>query len=212
MSPIDTSDMASVHRVFRNELSTTPARIGRATGNAEQVAVLTNYLDNFLAFLEVHHEGEEQLLFPLLEERAPGESASVRAAAGQHSQVHAQLGAAKIAVSGWSAERPDSGAATADALSALEVSLVPHLDEEEQTICPLAADHLSQEEWARLPEHAMMTFSGDKIWLILGLVLEQMSPEQRAHVLASMPPPAVDMWTNMGEAAFVDFIGQVRQV
>ena len=70
---------------------------------------------------------------------------------------------------------------------------------------PLAAEYLSMEEWGALPGHGMANFHGDKIWLILGLIRERMTDEQRAAMMAHMPPPALEMWTGFGEQAFKDY-------
>ena len=51
-------------------------------------AMIANFYDNILAFLHVHHDGEEKLIFPLLRERCPGPGrpASTEMAA-QHADV-----------------------------------------------------------------------------------------------------------------------------
>ena len=77
----------------------------------------------------------------------------------------------------------------------LDAVLTPHLDEEEATIVPLAATCMDVAEWGAMPEHGMRTFTGDKQWLILGHVQEQMTPAKRAEVQAHMPPPLVAFWT-----------------
>ena len=74
---------------------------------------------------------------------------------------------------------------------------------------PLCAEHLSVEEWGALPGHALASFDGDKVWLILGPVPDQMAPEQRELMLANMPPPAVDMWTGFGEQAYKNLVAEV---
>ena len=94
-------------------------------------------------------------------------------------------------------------------LESLREHLVEHLDEEERLGLPLAAEYLSAEEWGQLPGHGLAAFDGDKIWLILGLIRERMTEEQRAAMLAHMPPPAVDMWTGFGEHAFNELAAQV---
>ena len=85
-----------------------------------------------------------------------------------------------------------------------------HLDEEEAKVLPLAAEYLSMEEWGALPGHGMANFHGDKIWLILGLIRERMTDEQRAAMTAHMPPPALEMWTGFGEQAFEDYSSVVE--
>ena len=95
--------------------------------------------------------------------------------------------------------------AAAQGLYALCGHLEEHLEEEEQNVLPLAAANLSIEEWGALPGHGMAHFEGDKIWLILGLIRERMTDEQRADMLAHLPPPALEMWTGFGEQAFKDY-------
>jgi hypothetical protein len=95
--------------------------------------------------------------------------------------------------------------AAQDGLDALHAQLVDHLDQEEAKVLPLAAEHLSAEEWGALPGHGMATFQGDKIWLILGLIRERMTDAQRVAMLEHLPPPALDMWSGFGEQAFKDY-------
>ena len=68
----DTSDMYAVHGVFRDTLGAAPALVGDiAPGDAERVALIANYYENVLSFLEAHHDGEEHLVFPLLRSLGP---------------------------------------------------------------------------------------------------------------------------------------------
>ena len=89
--------------------------------------------------------------------------------------------------------------------------LIPHLDEEEADIVPLAAAHMNAAEWGELPGHAMAHFQGDKIWLIIGLIQENFTQEQSDMMLAHMPPPAREMWETVGERSFNELIALVRQ-
>jgi hypothetical protein len=57
----------------------------------------------------------------------------------------------------------------------------------------------------------MRTFTGDKVWLILGLVRENFTQRQRDLMLEGMPPPVRQMWETTGEASFNDLMAQVRQ-
>jgi hypothetical protein len=165
-----------------------------------------------LRFLDVHHEGEDALLFPILLERDPDDAARIAGIAAQHADVITALATARQAVDAFGATPgTETRQAAATALATLEAGLEPHLDDEEAVIVPLAAQHMTMEEWGALPAHGMGNFTGDKIWLILGLIRENMTPQQRDDMLAHMPPPAVDMWLNMGNAAFDTMIAEVRQ-
>jgi hypothetical protein len=207
----DTSDMPAVHKVFRRSLASGPVFIGGAAGDDQRRALIANYYANVLAFLEVHHDGEEQLVFPLLNERAPAYRALIERAADQHAIVLGKLEAAKENVGTWEMKGDYEAEEVVRSLRALDAALSPHLDEEEAEIVPLAAEYLTVEEWGALPGHAFGSFQGDKIWLIMGLIRENFTQEQRDMMLEHMPPPARQMWETMGEASFNGLIAQVRQ-
>jgi hemerythrin-like domain-containing protein len=209
----DTTDMLAVHQVFRTALGDAPAVLDSArSDDSERVELVRSYYDNVLRFLASHHDTEDCLVFPLLVERDPEDRARIDEIAGQHHDVTSALDHAQEEVAAFgAAPSPATRQSAAAALTALDASLTPHLDQEEEFILPLAARYLSMEEWGALPGHGMATFTGDKIWLILGLLRENMSQAQRDAMLAHMPPPAVDMWQNMGNAAFAAMIAEVRQ-
>jgi Hemerythrin HHE cation binding domain len=206
----DTTDMFAVHGVFRDTLGAAPALVrGAAADDIARRALLANYYENVLAFLEVHHDGEEALVFPLLRERCPSEGALLNRLADEHEQAKKLLKNAESALAAWPGGDGAAQSEVADALEALRVQLEAHLDDEETEGLPLCTEHLSMEEWGALPGHGMAHFQGDKIWLILGLILQRMNDAQRAAMLEHMPPPAVDMWTSFGEQAFNDLSSQV---
>jgi iron-sulfur cluster repair protein YtfE (RIC family) len=202
----DTNDMFAVHGVFRDSLGAAPTLVGGiAPDDAERVALIANYYENILSFLEAHHDGEEKLVFPLLRERCDGAGALIDHMAEQHEEALALLEQAKSSLAAWPSGDAAAQAAAQERLDALCSHLVRHLTEEEQKVLPLAAANLSMEEWGALPGHGMANFHGDKIWLILGLIQERMTDEQRAAMLAHMPPPALEMWTGFGAQAFEDY-------
>lgn len=206
----DVTDMYAVHGVFRDTLGAAPRLVGGiAPGDAARVALIANYYENVLSFLEAHHDGEEKLVFPLLRERCAGEEALIDEMAEQHEEAVKLLEEALRALAAWPAGDAGSQKAAEGALTELRDQLVRHLDEEEKRVLPLAADNLSMEEWGALPGHGMANFHGDKIWLILGLIRERMNGEQRAAMLEHMPPPALEMWTGFGEQAFKEYSAEV---
>ena len=207
----DTSDMAAVHQVFRSSLASAPALIESAAGNDDRRTLIASYYANVLAFLEAHHDGEEELLFPLLIERAPEHKGDVDLAIEQHHDVLTLLVAARTSVTAWEAKADAEAPELMRTLGSLDEALSAHLDLEEARIVPLATEHVTVEEWGMLPGHAMANFKGDKIWLIMGLIRENFTSEQRAMMLEHMPPPARQMWETMGEASFNEMIANVRR-
>jgi hemerythrin-like domain-containing protein len=209
----DTSDMVAVHRVFRESLGVAPQLIGSVPGeDTQRVVAVAGYYSDILAFLHVHHEGEDELLWPKLIARCPDEAELISRIAGQHDGVQSALQTAGTHLDAWRSEPTIDNAATlAAALITLAVGLGAHLDEEERVILPLAGDQLTAEEWAALPAHGMQNFRGERIWLVMGLIREQMADAQRAAMDAHMPPPVREFWTSVGEAQFVRFITDIRR-
>jgi len=211
----DVTDMYAVHGVFRDTLGAAPRLIGDIVpGDAARVDQIANYYDNILYFLESHHDGEEAIVFPRLRERCPDEAALLDRFEEEHKQALILLEDARRSLAGWPGADGDSAAAVAqaavaDSLEALRVQLVEHLDEEEARALPLCAENILAEEWGQLPGHALAGYQGDKVWLILGLIRQRMTQEQRDAMLEHMPPPPRDMWINYGENAFNELSAQV---
>ena len=206
----DVTDMFAVHQALRDTLGSAPQLVaGVDASDPERVELITNLYDNVLDFLHVHHDGEEQLVFPLLRERCPDQLELLDLMASQHADVVELVQRSEGALSAWAGGDTSAQADSASALGELGSRLDQHLGEEERRVLPLCAEHMSLQEWGALPGHAMGNFGGDKIWLILGLIRGRMTQDQRDQMLAHMPPPAVEMWTSMGEQAYKNLMAEV---
>lgn len=206
----DTTEMVVVHDVLRDTLSAAPTLIGAvAADDTDRVELLRNLYANVLAFLTVHHEGEDELIYPLLLDRAPEQRELIARVNAQHHEVEELIATTRAAVQAWTPGDAASQEGAASALRGLGERLAVHLEDEEREMLPLCAEHVSVAEWGALPGYSMQHFGGDKIWLILGLIRERMTQAQRDAMLDKMPPPAVDMWTGFGEKAFGQLMAQV---
>src|SRR5579863_7167407 len=150
--------MALAHDGLRFALASAPVLIDSATGNDVRRALIADYYAHVLAGLEVHHHGEEELLFPLLIERFPEERAKVDLGTAQHHAVVSYLTAAEAAVADWNARGDDESMSLLSALADLEEVLAVHLDYEQAEIVPVEA-RLSLEDrgayLTRTREHHM---------------------------------------------------------
>lgn len=206
----DVTDMFAVHGVFRDTLSAAPPLVGAiAAGDAERAALVANYYENILHFLEAHHDAEEKLVFPLLRERCPAATPLLDRLEAEHEEALKLTANAVRALAAWPGGDASDQAEVAGSIEALRAQLEPHLDAEESEALSLCAEHMSLEEWGALPGHGMAAFQGDKVWLILGLIRQRMNDAQRAAMLEHMPAPAVEMWTGFGAQAFKDLSTQV---
>jgi iron-sulfur cluster repair protein YtfE (RIC family) len=207
---IDVSDMFPVHNTLRDSLAAAPRLVsGVDDDDGERRQLIANFYDNVLAFLHVHHHGEEILVFPLLRERCADQLEMIDVVAGQHRDVDRLVAESGDALKSWQGGDVAAKDRSARALGALGGRMTEHLHDEEQQLLPLCSTNLTEQEWGALPGHALGSFEGDKVWLILGLIRERMTDEQRAAMLAHMPPPAVEMWTTVGEKSFVELMGSV---
>ena len=208
----DTSEMIGLHRVFREALAAAPTLVGGVDdGDSARAELVASYYANVLDLLHGHHEGEDELLTPRLLARAPEHAETISRIGNQHAGVLTVLGAAEVAVATWGTDPSVANRDNAvSALATLEEGLTPHLDQEETEILPIAAEHINVAEWGEMPEHGIKSYRGDKLWLILGLVQEQMTPAQQANMEAHMPPPLLDFWKGPGQGQFDAFVTELR--
>jgi hypothetical protein len=160
----------------------------------------------------VHHSGEDELVYPLLEERCKNDLAVIQRVDAQHKYLDEPMDAGRAAIASWRSEpSPEGAQAVIDALSSIVETLRPHLSDEEVYVVPLCTTWISPDEWARLPGHAIMSFRADKPFLALGLIYEQLDVERREKMLARMPPEFRAMVTELWLPAFDAFIAEVRR-
>jgi hemerythrin-like domain-containing protein len=203
--------MYAVHRALQEALNAAPDYIREANGDPKRVAIIGSFNENVIEFLHVHHIGEDELIYPILEERCAESRSELVRINDQHKALHAPMDAARSANGVWQAgPSGENGQAVIDAIGSITAALRPHLAEEETVLLPIATRWISPEEWGRLPGHHMMSFRADKPWLMLGLVREQLDQEHRDAMLAGMPPQMQALWSEQMEPAFNAFIAEVR--
>lgn len=189
--------MALAHDLLRFSFASAPALIDSATGNELRRALITGYFVTVLSGLEVHHHGEEELLFPLLIERFPEEREKVELGEKQHHDIVSLLTTAQRTVGEWEAYGDAHSASVTIALGTLEDALLTHLDHEEAAIVPLEA-RLSVEErtvhMARMRKHHA----------------ERLRPSV-AEVFFSISHGQALLWEAVGGASFRDMIARARQ-
>lgn len=209
--PPDTGDLLAVHEVLRRALGSAPAVLSRVgAGDDDQVAVVATYCANVLALLRVHDAGEEQLLWPLLLERGV-ETSLVERLDAEHREIGVALRTAEARLGAWAARPTTARAKTLGvALSSLGAVLSGHFAVEEAYVLPVAAEQLTSAEWARLTTYGMVNFAGDKRWLVLGLILETLPPEQAPGLLALLPAASAQFWRTIGRQQFDSFVSTVR--
>lgn len=148
----DVSDMLAVHRALTGALEAAPAYVAKAGVDAERVEVIGSFCENVIEFLHVHHTGEDELVYPVLEQRCAESRSELERINEQHTLLHAPMDAGRYAVATWrAAPSIDNAQAVIDAMASIVAPLWPHLDEEETVLLPIATKWISPEEWEDCP-------------------------------------------------------------
>ena len=208
----DATAMTRVHRIFREALDAAPRFVGAAPPDDRYRAELVGtYYDNVLRLLHAHHEAEDLTIYPLMVERLPEHVDVISRVNAEHEAVLGTLQDTEQAVATWRAD-PSSRSrdAAATALGTLHTILLEHLDHEETDVVPLIAMCINVAEWGEMSATAFQHFSGDKVWLVVGLIQEQLLAEENATMEANMPPPVRDFWVGTGRGMFQAFTAELR--
>jgi hemerythrin-like domain-containing protein len=209
--PVDTTGMVVIHRLIRREFGLLPALIRTATGDATRARRIAAHATEMLDFLHTHHEGEDQLVWPLLRQRVPLDLGLVDRMQQQHQQVADAIGSIRKDLPGWQTNaEPVAGERIAQTIEAMSATLGQHLAEEEARILPLISKHLSQAEWDALADHGFAAIPGTRRLVFLGRILEDTNLTERAHMLAKVPPPARLAFKVIGRRQFTKQTAAIR--
>ncbi|MER5648771.1 hemerythrin domain-containing protein [Streptosporangium sp. NPDC002524] len=209
---VDTRDMEIVHRALRRESRLLTQLVAAvAPGDTARAKVIAGHFRVYRVGLENHHEGEDELLWPPLLSRVDLEADVVLRMQAQHERIAATLTRLDAAVPAWEA---GAGADERDTLVAVladhRAVLLEHLDDEESTLLPLAAEHITEREWASLGEHLVANTPKLTLLTLFGLVLEDANPAERATLLSGLPAPVRGVWHVIGRPRYARHIRRVR--
>jgi len=84
------------------------------------------------------------------------------------------------------------------------------VNDEEETVLPIAARVIAPPEWGAMPAHALSRYPGDRVWLPFGLAFEGMPGDIREGMLEHLPPPVSAMWLGGGSDAFATEMAAIR--
>ena len=184
---LDMSMMFAMHDALRRELVQV-ARIGRRTGD-HPGRLLRAALgwELFKKFLLVHHQSEDDTLWPALRANVagqPGRVALADALEAEHAVIEPLLTAIDAA-----AADPDYGYQRfGDIVDELATKLSAHLSHEETDGLPLIDVSLTAQEWQRFAQVHTERIRGDAP-LYMPWLLNGASPQMLDTILGKFPPP-----------------------
>jgi hemerythrin-like domain-containing protein len=200
----DTSEMVFVHNCFRQQFRALPGLVlAVPDGDVGRAAVIVDYLAELTTALHHHHEGEDELMWPLLLERAPMDGVLILKMEEQHERIAELYRRAADSAAGFvRAADTGSRADLADTLTELVAALEEHLHDEEVHILPLVEQVMTVAQWEALGERGRAGLPKDRQLVFLGFLLAANTPERGREFLKSMPAPARIAWKVMGRRVF----------
>lgn len=205
-------EMVVIHRLFRRELTAVPRMIrDTPDGDVARARVVGDHLALVLETLHIHHTSEDELLWPLLLERARPAAGLVHTMEQQHHVVETSIEELDAQLPRWVATptRP-AGEGLAALVEGLRAALVEHLDLEEREILPVVARHLSVAEWNALAEHGVKQTPRKHLPLVFGAILEDADEHERAEMLANVPAPVRFFLRTAGARQYRRYITRAR--
>ncbi|EWT00047.1 hypothetical protein N865_12345 [Intrasporangium oryzae NRRL B-24470] len=209
----DVHDMVVIHRAFRREFPAA-ARLIRTTPNGDtaRAKVVADHLRLCLGGLEMHHTGEDILLWPLLLKRAAPSTGVVETMQAQHHGIDARVEALTPALAAWqAAPTKATGEHLATLVNRFSEALFEHLDLEEREVLPLASRHVTAVEWDQMGEHGSETMRSSELPILFGLILEDADAEERARLLAKLPLAVRVLLRTVGAWQFSRYVTRLRQ-
>ncbi len=186
----DTRDMLVVHGAFRREFRLAPGLVRRThAGDVDRAKLVADHIALITTFLHLHHNGEDRHLWPMVLRNVDEAAAPVvLLMEAHHEAMSAQMDAieelrGRFEATAGEAEREE----LAGACDRLVTLLNEHLDAEEARILPLAAQHISAQEWATLGEEGMGDIPKKQLPLAFGMMTHEGDPEVVAEMIAKAP-------------------------
>ncbi|WP_330350544.1 hemerythrin domain-containing protein [Streptomyces sp. NBC_00582] len=199
-----THEMVVVHRVFRRESALLP-RLVRAVpdGATARAAQVAGHLREYVDGLHHHHALEDELVWPLLHARVARDGEVVDRMEEQHRRIDSTLAAVAEWAPAWerAADRI-AGEELALALDAHRTVLLEHLDDEERLVLPLVAEQLTVAEWDLVGTRGLERIPKEKLFLALGALLEEATPEERRVFLGKAPLIGRLLWWAVGRRQY----------
>jgi hemerythrin-like domain-containing protein len=190
MTSVDTHEMVLIHRVIRREIGQLPTLFRAAANDRARSKIISAHTHEMLDFLHTHHTGEDELLFPLLRERAQLDPELMDRMDAQHALVDHAVAAVSAELPAWTASAdPAAGEHMATLIEDAIPSLIEHLAEEEEEILPIVSVTVTQEEWNALGKHGMSAIPIPRRLVTLGHIIEETDDAERRTFLQVIPAP-----------------------
>lgn len=187
---VDVRDMLVVHTALLREFRLIPQAVADvAEGDRKRARTVDRHLGLLAGLLHHHHQGEDELLWPVLRERlAIEDTALLEVVEAQHAGIEQALNRVDTMRASWVEDADTQSRSTlVDALQSLSRLLTEHLAAEERHLLPLAAAHLTEAEWHAVGEAGAASIPKSTLPLVFGMFAYEGDPEVLAGMLQGAP-------------------------
>ena len=204
ISKPDVHDMVVVHRTFRRSCAELPELVrGLRPGDTTRAQLVAEAVQFMLMGLEAHHVSEDEFLWPRLAERTTQHAEAITRMEEQHDRLEELVTRVRGELEALAADpRPSLCEQVAAQLTELGSVLTMHMDEEENTILPLAAEHLTVAEWEELGEISLAKLEKKHLLRAFSALMAVATPEEQRAILTKAPLPARVLWRLAGRRSY----------
>lgn len=186
-----TAAMRRIHRFFLWAYDEAPGLVRSVQpGDTKRAAYVGEVLGNFDKVLHVHNEGEDLLMYPQLEQRAPACALHVAQMLEQHRQVTQRLESIEPVRLRWmETADAEAGNELAERYADLSGVLNVHLRREVTEVMPAVDRVMDQKEMEGVGQHGIEQFDKKFMVAYLGMVLATNPPQDRKELFKEIPLP-----------------------
>jgi hemerythrin-like domain-containing protein len=189
-TPPDTRNMFAMHTLFKREFALLPALVrGVDAGDEERAQIVAHHISLLAMLVHEHHHNEDELLWPRLLQRGPGDArAVVDLMLAQHETLAPIVAEINSELPAWRSSAASArGEALADALDRMLPILAEHTHSEEKRALPLVEKYVTAAEYEELGTKGAASISPADLPVLLGMLMY----EGGADVLPRGLPPAL---------------------
>jgi len=189
----DTTDRADLigftltHALIRNELPRLAAAFAGSPLTPEQEVVVEEQLRLVTDHLLRHHQEEDEFHWPLLASRAPGAARLLAILDTEHTQMDPLVQRAR--------DRGLSRLERSLALSRLNELVLAHLEEEDRSVVPLLAVHITAEEQLGSMARSRAKIPQADELRVLAMMLAAATEAEQSRMLAPLPDFIISAWS-----------------
>ncbi len=208
----DAGDLVLAHLSFRRLYALSPEAVRHADpSDRHRVDSIATNVARINDALHHHHRFEDEHFWDLLEGRKPACTLHVEKMKLDHAAVARLLDDSPALLEAWRMQ-PEPATATplADKLDEIARVLGDHLTAEEAQIIPVIEEVITSGEWEEMGKQVGKTYHRSQIFMFYGLVLEMLTPQERAELEKQVPLPIKVMYALIGRRQYERIMHDLR--